>query len=126
MDKKPTIIDLFSGAGGMSTGFEMAGFDIVLGIEHIPRFSETFATNHKQAVAICGDIREVKNDEILEKIEDREIDVVVGGPPCQGFSRAGRRDQKDPRNSLFMDFVRIVGLLQPNISLWKTFPVSLQ
>ena len=53
MPTKPTIVDLFSGAGGMSTGFEMAGCDVALGVEYIPRFSETFAANHKDAVAIA-------------------------------------------------------------------------
>lgn len=120
--KAPVIVDLFSGAGGMSTGFEMAGFRVAMGIEYIPRFSETFATNHKDAVAICGDIREVENDQIVEKLDGQEIDVVVGGPPCQGFSRAGRRDEKDPRNSLFMDFVRVVGLLKPKYFVMENVP----
>jgi DNA (cytosine-5)-methyltransferase 1 len=122
MPTKPTIVDLFCGAGGMSTGFEMAGYDVALGVEYIPRFSETFAANHEDAIAICGDIREVENSEISEKLVGRHIDVVVGGPPCQGFSRAGRRDQKDPRNSLFMDFVRVVNLLKPKYFVMENVP----
>jgi DNA (cytosine-5)-methyltransferase 1 len=120
--RKPVIVDLFSGAGGMSTGFEMAGFRVALGVEYIPRFSETFAKNHEDAIAICGDIREVKNSDIEEKLDGQEIDVVVGGPPCQGFSKAGRRDQKDPRNSLFMDFIRVVGLLKPKYFVMENVP----
>jgi DNA (cytosine-5)-methyltransferase 1 len=120
--REHVIVDLFSGAGGMSTGFEMAGFRVALGVEYIPRFSETFSQNHKDAIAICGDIREVENSEIKEKLDGQEIDVVVGGPPCQGFSKAGRRDQKDPRNSLFMDFIRVVRLLKPKYFVMENVP----
>lgn len=120
--RKPLIVDLFSGAGGMSTGFEMAGFKVALGVELIPKFSETFAANHKSAVAICGDITKVSNDEISKKLKNKKIDVVVGGPPCQGFSRAGRRDQKDPRNSLFMEFIRVVDLLKPSYFVMENVP----
>ena len=113
MGAKPTVLDLFSGAGGMSTGFEMAGYEIVMGVEYIQNFSETFSVNHPNAIAICDDIREVSSDEILEKLEGKEIDVVIGGPPCQGFSGAGRRDVKDPRNSLFMEYVKYLNYFNP-------------
>lgn len=105
------VIDLFSGAGGLSTGFRMAGFNVILGIDNIPIFCETFEKNdHK---SICKDIRKVSIEEIKREIGNKKVDVVVGGPPCQGFSMAGRRDSKDPRNSLFMEFVRIVEELKP-------------
>ena len=122
MGAKPTVVDLFSGAGGMSTGFEMAGYEVVMGVEYIQRFSDTFSTNHPNAIAICNDIREVPNEEILEKLEGKEIDVIIGGPPCQGFSGAGRRDVKDPRNSLFMDFVRVVGAIKPKYFVMENVP----
>jgi DNA (cytosine-5)-methyltransferase 1 len=122
MGAKPTVVDLFSGAGGMSTGFEMAGYEVMMGIEYIQHFSDTFSINHPNSITICNDIREVSCDEILEKLEGKEIDVVIGGPPCQGFSGAGRRDVKDPRNSLFMDFVRVVGAIKPKYFVMENVP----
>ncbi len=120
--RPPQIVDLFSGAGGMSTGFEMAGFEVALGIEHIEKFSQTFAKNHPNAITLNKDITEVSEEEVLELLDGKKIDVVIGGPPCQGFSGAGRRDPKDPRNSLFMDFVRIVGALNPTFFVMENVP----
>jgi len=122
MVKKPVIIDLFNGAGGMSTGFEMAGFEVALGVEYIPRFAETFALNHPNSTSLCIDIRELSNEQLLEHIDGKEIDVVTGGPPCQGFSGAGRRDPKDPRNSLFMDYVRVVKTIKPKYFVMENVP----
>ena len=114
------VIDLFCGAGGLSTGFKMAGFDVILGIDNIPIFCETFEKNdHK---SICKDIRKVSIEEIKKEIGGENVDVVVGGPPCQGFSMAGRRDKKDPRNSLFMEFVRIVDGLKPKFFVMENVP----
>jgi len=121
-NERPQIVDLFSGAGGMSTGFEMAGFEVALGVEYIERFSKTFAKNHPNAITLNKDIREVSEEEVLELLDGKEIDVVIGGPPCQGFSGAGRRDPKGPRNSLFMDFVRIVGALNPTYFVMENVP----
>ncbi len=119
-EKKPIVLDLFCGAGGMSTGFRMAEFEVILGIDHIPLFCETFEKNdHK---AICKDIRKVSVEDIRKAIGDKKVDVVVGGPPCQGFSMAGRRDSKDPRNSLFMEFVRIVDGLKPKFFVIENVP----
>ncbi len=114
------VIDLFCGAGGLSTGFRMAGFNVILGIDNVPKFCETFEKNdHK---SICGDIREISVSQIKKKIENEPVDVIVGGPPCQGFSVAGRRDPKDPRNSLFMEFVRIVKGLKPKYFVMENVP----
>lgn len=113
--RKPTVIDLFCGAGGMSKGFEMAGFEVLLGVDKEPRFMETFRKNHPSAALKSEtiNIKDLKTDKVREKVEDRKIDVVIGGPPCQGFSMAGRRDANDPRNSLFTHFVRFVRELRP-------------
>lgn len=120
MDKKLKVVDLFCGAGGLSTGFRMAGFDVILGIDSIPSFCETFEKNdHK---SICGDIRQISVEQVKEAIGDVKVDVVVGGPPCQGFSMAGRRDTKDPRNSLFMEFVRMVNGLKPKFFVMENVP----
>jgi len=120
MAGKPTVIDLFCGAGGLSTGFRMAGFDVLLGIDNIPVFCETFEKNDKKS--ICRDIREISIDEIKAAIGNKKVDVVAGGPPCQGFSMAGLRDPKDPRNSLFMEFVRIVDGLKPKFFVVENVP----
>ena len=116
------IIDLFCGAGGLSTGFEMAGFETVLGIEHIEIFGKTFELNHPDAALICRDIKEVTVEDIRKTIGDDHISVICGGPPCQGFSGAGRRDSSDPRNSLFMEFVRIVGGIRPDYFVMENVP----
>jgi len=110
---KPTIIDLFCGAGGLSEGFQQAGYKVLLGLDNIKVFTDTFRINHKNAKGICGDIRKITVSDIKRFIKNKKVDVVIGGPPCQGFSMAGRRDQRDPRNSLFKDYVRIVNGLKP-------------
>ncbi len=117
---KPKVVDLFCGAGGLSSGFRMAGFDVVLGIDHIPVFCETFEKNDHKSV--CGDISNITIEQINDAVENKKIDIVVGGPPCQGFSMAGRRDTKDPRNSLFMEFVRIVDGLKPKFFVMENVP----
>lgn len=107
------VIDLFAGCGGLSLGFEMAGFNIPLAIEKDEWASETYRKNHKNTKVITGDITEILE---LEKLLDKskiEIDGIIGGPPCQGFSLSGNRDKNDPRNSLFMDFVRFVKFYKP-------------
>ena len=78
MVRKPVVVDLFNGAGGMSTGFEMAGFEVALGVEYIPRFAETFALNHPKSKSLCIDIRELSNEHLLEHLDGKQIDVVTG------------------------------------------------
>lgn len=110
---KLKVLDLFSGAGGLSEGFRMAGFDIVAGLDFDKWSMETFKENHKEAKAVLEDIRKVSGEDLAKNIGTKNIDVIAGGPPCQGFSIAGRRDPKDPRNSLFMEFIRIVNYFKP-------------
>ena len=98
------VIDLFAGCGGLSLGFEMAGFKIPLAIEIDEWASETYKKNHEGTKVITEDITQITNlDELLDR-NKVEIDGIIGGPPCQGFSLSGNRDPKDPRNSLFMEF----------------------
>ncbi len=103
------IVDLFAGCGGFSQGFKRAGFESVLALEIDEWASETFTANHPGTKVITQDVRQVS----ASKLGLLAIDGVIGGPPCQGFSLSGNRDQKDPRNSLFMEFVRFVRELQP-------------
>jgi len=123
-EKKPTVVDLFCGAGGLSKGFEMAGYEVVLGVEKDPVFMATFKKNHPSAT-LNGDhtdIRKLTKKTILGKVGKRKIDLVIGGPPCQGFSMAGRRDPKDPRNALFKHYVRLVRALKPSWFVMENVP----
>ena len=87
---KPTVVELFSGCGGTSKGFEMAGFDIVLGADiHRPSV-ETFHFNHKKATSILGDLSKIKTEELTNILPTRKIDVMIAGVPCQGFSLNNR------------------------------------
>lgn len=107
------FIDIFSGAGGMSCGLEQAGLRCLLGVDKDKYAMETFAHNHKYADIFVGDIKELKGKTLKELLKGQEIHAVVGGPPCQGFSTVGRGNPKDERNSLFMEFVRIVKETNP-------------
>ncbi|MCX6895907.1 MAG: DNA cytosine methyltransferase, partial [Verrucomicrobia bacterium] len=103
------IIDLFSGCGGMSLGFEMAGLPTAVASEIDEWAGDTFEKNHPHTKLLRGDIRDIKDWNALVPPAIREcVDGVIGGPPCQGFSLSGNRDRHDPRNSLFMDFLRCV------------------
>ena len=113
------VIDLFAGCGGLSLGFEMAGFEIPLAIEKDEWASETYKKNHINTHVITGDIVEIINlNNILDQ-KDLPIDGIIGGPPCQGFSLSGNRDKNDPRNSLFMEFVRFVKFYKPKFFIME-------
>lgn len=106
------VIDLFAGCGGLSLGFEMAGFNIPLAVEKDEWASETYRKNHANTKVITEDITKI--DDLSSLIEESmHIHGVIGGPPCQGFSLSGNRDKNDPRNSLFMEFVRFVDYFKP-------------
>jgi DNA (cytosine-5)-methyltransferase 1 len=111
---KKKFIDLFSGAGGMSCGLEMAGFQCLLGVDHEESAVKTFKHNHKYAQAILGDIREISIEQIQEIIKYQKVDLICGGPPCQGFSTIGQNNNQDERNFLFFEFLRIVAALNPD------------
>ena len=99
--KKYNIIDLFSGAGGLSYGFEMAGFNVLLGIDNDEKALETFQKNHKNSKILCGDITNISYEgDIKPIIGEQKVDLIVGGPPCQGMSLSGPRKFDDPRNKL--------------------------
>lgn len=114
--RKPTVIDLFSGAGGLSEGFQQAGFRVVAGQDMYELAGETFATTHKSAKFIPGPIQAISPEDLLSvaKLRPGELDVLVGGPPCQGYSYYNHgRGTDDPRAGLFREYLRIVDGLQP-------------
>ena len=105
------IIDLFAGCGGLTTGFEMAGFNSVLAVEMDNGAAETYKFNHPNTNVLIEDITKI--NEISQYLNEEEIVGVVGGPSCQSYSLSGKRDPNDPRSSLFMDYLRIVREIKP-------------
>jgi DNA (cytosine-5)-methyltransferase 1 len=122
MGKAFNVIDLFCGAGGLSYGFESAGFNILLGIDNDAMALRTFEKNHAGSKTICGDITKIDSGGIKKAIGNKKIDVVIGGPPCQGFSLSGPRNFKDPRNSLYLSYIRIVGEIHPKMFVIENVP----
>ena len=114
-NRRPIAVDLFAGAGGMSLGFEQAGFDVLAAVELDPIHASVHEYNFPFWATICRSVSETSAAEIRQSstIGDRDIDVVFGGPPCQGFSLMGKRDLSDDRNSLVFNFLRLVLDLQP-------------
>jgi DNA (cytosine-5)-methyltransferase 1 len=100
--KKPIGVDLFSGAGGMSLGFEQAAFDVAASVEYDPIHCATHEFNFPQCAPICRSVADIDGDYIRRnsRIGDADVDVVFGGAPCQGFSLMGHRALDDPRNAL--------------------------
>lgn len=116
--KKYTYIDLFAGAGGMSLGFDNAGFRNLLAVEFNKDFAETYKENFPRHNLIVDDIKNVTEKQIYDIIKNEKVDVIIGGPPCQGFSIAGnigRNFIDDDRNRLFKEFVRFVKIIKPKI-----------
>jgi DNA (cytosine-5)-methyltransferase 1 len=114
MAKTPlNFIDLFSGAGGLSCGLELAGMKCLLGVDHNKDAMKTFAHNHRQANTYCGDIGKLSIKQIRELTGHQEIHCIVGGPPCQGFSTVGTGNPLDIRNQLFLQYHRLVKALNP-------------
>ncbi len=109
-NQRPIAVDLFAGVGGMTLGFEQAGFDVLASVEIDPIHCATHEYNFPMWSAICASVTNISGAEIREKSEigDREVDVVFGGPPCQGFSLMGKRAFDDPRNQLVSHFMRLV------------------
>lgn len=118
---RPIGIDLFAGAGGMSLGFEQAGFDIVAAVEIDPIHCATHHFNFPECTVIPRSVKDVTGEDIRREanLGDRRVDVVFGGAPCQGFSLIGQRALDDPRNSLVRDFVRIVHQLEASYFVFE-------
>lgn len=113
-------LDLFCGAGGLSCGFHMAGIETVAGIDHDKAAIETFNKN-RLGKGIVADIENISSEEIRE-LCGGYVDMIVGGPPCQGMSLSGPRKEEDKRNRLYKSFVRIVKDLSPRVVLLENVP----
>jgi len=113
---KLNVVELFCGCGGTSLGFEMAGFQVICGVDiHKPSI-ESFAKNHPNSATIFGDIKKIEASDIKKVVGDLPIHVLIGGVPCQGFSLNNRkRNKNDKRNSLYRELIRIAKDLQPEI-----------
>jgi DNA (cytosine-5)-methyltransferase 1 len=107
------IIDLFCGCGGLSLGFEQAGFEIAYAIDSWDKAIETYNHNHKKKVAVCADIHSLTSEVLRVINSDGDVIGIIGGPPCQGFSKVGTRDVNDPRNHLYTEYCRIVKEVSP-------------
>lgn len=116
MHDRSTVVDLFCGAGGLSHGFMQAGYDVLFGSDIDPTFGRTFMASHPHAKFVAKPIESLTLDEVLHatQLEAGELDVLVGGPPCQGYSVYNHsRGEQDPRAGLFREYLRLVRGLRP-------------
>lgn len=122
---QPNVIDLFSGAGGLSRGFQDAGFNVRLGIDFDDAALKTFKENHGDADVMKLDLFNHDNLKyVLDYLDKNKIkvDVLVGGPPCQGYSLAGPRNEHDKRNTLYEAMVKLAGLVKPKAVVLENVP----
>lgn len=120
---KYNVLDLFCGCGGLSKGFEMAGYNIVLGVDFNEPALKTYEFNHKGSKTLHGDLSAPETfDKIDELVGERTIDVIIGGPPCQGFSLTGPRNFDDERNKLYLAMIESVRRYQPKAFMIENVP----
>jgi len=118
---KPRVIDLFAGVGGMSSGFISAGFDILLAIEYDEKIAFSYQQNHPNTKVIAEDVRNVDIEKCYAELNN--VDIIVGGPPCQGFSQKGKRlSIDDDRNFMFQSFIDFVKIFKPKYFLLENVP----
>lgn len=117
-NNKLKVLDLFCGCGGMTTGLIAAGLEVVAGVDIWGKAIESYKSNHDH-LAICADLTKFPPEKIKKKYNISNIDVLVGGPPCQGFSLAGKRDKRDPRNSLFIEFCKYLNFFKPKVFIME-------
>lgn len=123
MNYCPKIFDVFSGAGGFSLGFELAGCKAIAAIEQDKWAADTYKYNNPETKMFLGNIESFSDDYLLSEIHDKP-DIIIGGPPCQGFSicKKNAGDPKDPRNSLFTEFIRMARIFNPQALVMENVP----
>jgi DNA (cytosine-5)-methyltransferase 1 len=116
------VIDLFAGVGGLSLGFSQAGFDIIYANEYDKSIAEAYKKNHPKTIVDSTDIRDINFKKVFEPFKNK-IDVVMGGPPCQGFSQKGKRvGLDDERNFMFKHFFKVIKIVNPEFVLLENVP----
>lgn len=118
-NRKCTFVDLFSGAGGLLRGFKDYGYEHLFSVEVWNPAIQTLKSNYRDIKLYDDDIRKLDNEKIESLLAGRECDVIVGGPPCQGFSTIGKRLAKDPRNELVFEYIRAVNTIRPKVFLME-------
>lgn len=133
-NSRPVAVDLFAGAGGLSLGLEQAGFDVVSSVEYDPVHATTHAFNFPLTDVLCDDAADLSEEKLRSSIKrgwtnhhpettwDGSVDLVAGGPPCQGFSWMGKRQVDDARNDLIFHFFRLVNALKPRYFIMENVP----
>lgn len=123
MQKKYKVLDMFCGAGGLSKGFIDADYEVVLGVDFDDAALKTFEANHGKAKPMKLDLfKDSEMDFLIKEAQKNKIDVLVGGPPCQGFSLAGSRDEKDDRNKLYERMVQLAKEIKPKAIILENVP----
>jgi DNA (cytosine-5)-methyltransferase 1 len=123
MRTKFKVIDLFSGCGGFSFGFESAGFHVVLGVDNDTAALETFKANHTNSKTLLADLHQDQSiEDIINEVKGHKIDVIIAGPPCQGFSLTGARRKDDDRNKLFYSVFKLAKRLKPLAVIIENVP----
>lgn len=121
--KKFNVLDLFCGCGGLSKGFEDAGFNVILGVDNDEAALTTFEKNHVDSKKLNGNLADRETFDIIQRtIENKPVDVIVGGPPCQGFSLTGPRNFDDERNRLYLAMIETVRRFSPQAFVIENVP----
>ena len=122
-NKALTAIDLFCGAGGLTLGLKRAGFNVVAGVEINPEIAKTYKANHPGTKLLIKDVREIAGEEILVLTGLKEIDLVAGCPPCQGFTTlTNKYHKRDPRNDLVLEMARLIEEMTPKMVMMENVP----
>lgn len=125
------FIDLFCGAGGFSKGLELAGLSCIGGIDNVEAATKTHTLNHKNSRTVCDDIRKISPEKFASVIGTNKVDVIIGGPPCPTFSTIGdakirsvtkRPTSEDPRNQLFLEYLKYIDYFRPEIFVIENVP----
>lgn len=123
LSQQRLLVDLFSGCGGLSHGFEQAGFDCIVGADFDAPALKTFAHNHPHAAPLQLDLSDpLSIDKIVEEVGERKVEVIVAGPPCQGFSLTGTRNESDKRNKLFYSVFQLAERIKPKYIVIENVP----